>query len=414
MDLRKFVRSSEEEGVALLEDLVRMPSVRGKEGQVAMYLLERFSEVGEAELVPVPESIVDDPEYSFPLEGIRYEDRPNLRVRVPGSGGGRSLIVNTHMDVVPPSHGQEDPFLPKLREGAVWGRGACDAKGQIVAIYLALKALKKAGFRPAGDVTVHLVVEEECGGNGTLAFVREGEGADGVLVMEPTGLSAFPSVRGAVWFEVKVLGRSGHSAQAGKVVSALKEAIRAVELLEEYHSRLLEESRDVPLFESYSDPMPITFGTFHAGEWPATVPREAVLRGVLGFLPNRTREQVEAEMREVLSSGGGWLGEHYELRFLYRHNSSVTPPDHPLVGTLVEACRGSGWEPEVKGMPASCDAWFYRELLGVPTVVFGPGELGYAHSSEEHIKVEDLVRGAEALARFIVDWCGGQEFPLGA
>jgi acetylornithine deacetylase len=272
---------------------------------------------------------------------------------------------------------------------------------------MALAAAKRLGLKLRGDVLAHLVVEEEAGGNGTLAMVRRGENADACVVMEPTDLHILSSVRGAVWFRVTFTGRPGHSGRAGETISALKMAVRGIEILEHYHARLLAASRGIPLFDLFPNPMPVTFGKLAAGDWPATVPARAVVEGVMGLLPNKTRYQVMEEMRQALiESGDTWLREHFQLEFLYRHDAHVLDPAHPLVASLKSACLEAGSPGEVGAMTASCDSWFYNNQLHIPTVVFGPGSLGFAHTNEEQIGLEEIADGAAILVRFLADWCG--------
>jgi len=406
--LRAAIEAHRDQAVDLLSDLIGFPSTRDDEGPAVRYLQERLQELVDAcELVPVADSIQEDPDYSFPLDDFTYADQPNLRVVRRGIGGGKSLIINTHIDVVPPSPGQEKPFAARLENGIVHGRGACDCKGQIATLYLALTALKEMGVQLKGDLIGHIVIEEECGGNGTLAFVRGADRADAAIVLEPSDLKILPSIRGAVWFATTCYGRAGHSGQAGRTVSALKEAIRAIEILEGYHDRLLAASKGHPLYDAFDNPMPITFGMMEAGDWPAMAPNWATFKGVLGFLPTRTKEQIMEEMQEALRvEGGDWLPGHFDMDFIYRHDCSEVPVDHALVRTLEAACRNSGRDPEVAAMPASCDAWFYSNLIEVPAVVFGAGSLGVAHSAQEQIPVRDIVKGAEILARTVAAWCG--------
>ena len=407
-EVRKALKARKDEVVEVLCDLIRLPSTRGNEGPVARYLLDRMADlVDVCEPVSIAENIVEDSDYSFPLEGLTYKERPNVRLVKKGAGGGKSLLFNTHMDVVPPSQMQERPFDPQVKNGVIFGRGACDAKGQIATLFLALRVLDDLGIALKGDVIVHFVVEEECGGNGTLACIRGPDRTDAAVVLEPTGLMCLPSVRGAVWFEVTCTGRSGHSGQAKATVSALKEAISAIHILEGYHARLLAASKGIPLFDAFENPMPITFGTMAAGDWPATAPQKATFKGVLGFLPNKTKEQIQEEMRRVLiDEGDDWLKEHFDLNFIYRHDSSVIPQDHPLVQTMTQACRRSDLKPEVTAMPASCDAWFYNNLLDIPTLVFGPGKLQTAHSNHEQIAVAEILKAAETLIELMRTWGG--------
>jgi acetylornithine deacetylase len=401
-DLRNAVDSLRGETERFLCDLIRFPSLPGQEMDALDYAAQRFAEIGEVERIPLSNSLRQDPDYADPIPGLDYEGRFNLRIRVPGRDSGPSLLFNTHLDVVPPSQGQDRPFDPQLQAGLIRGRGACDAKGQAATLFTALLALKHLGHTPKGDVLIHLVVEEEVGGNGTLAMIRRGEQAGACIVMEPTDLRILSSVRGAVWFRVICTGKPGHSGRAGDTVSALKMAIRVIEILERYHARLLASSRGLPLFDQFANPMPITFGKLAAGDWPATAPARAVVEGVLGLLPNKTRYQVMDEMRQaILDAGDEWLCEHFALQFMYRHDAHVLDPSHPLVTGLQACSREAGAPGEVSAMTASCDSWFYNNQLRIPTVVFGPGSLRFAHSNEEHIPLDDIATAATILARFI-------------
>jgi len=405
--IRAAVEAGRRETEEFLCDLIRYPSTPGKERAAMECAAARFARLAEVEHVQLDNSLREDEDYSWPVPDLEYDGRFNLRLRRPGSGGGRSLLLNTHMDVVPASKDHERPFDPRVIDGEIWGRGACDAKGQVAVMYAALGALERLGLKLPGDVLIHLVVEEEVGGNGTLAMVRRGEQADGCIVMEPTDLKILPSVRGAVWFRVKLTGRPGHSGRAGDTVSALKMAIRVIEILEDYHARLLASSRGIELFDAFENPMPITFGKLNAGDWPATAPARAVVEGVLGLLPNKTRHEVMDEMRQAIVEGGDeWLREHFELEFMYRHDAHVLRADHPLVTGLEACCREFGAPGEVSAMTASCDSWFYNNQLRIPTLVFGAGSLGVAHSNEERIAVEDITRAAAILVRMIERWCG--------
>lgn len=114
-----------------------------------------------------------------------------------------------------------------------------------------------------------------------------------------------------------------------------------------------------------------------------------------------------AEMEAaVRASGDPWLAEHFEIDFTYRHDASVLEPNHPLVLALQDAVSSVGREPKVSAMTASCDAWLYNNQLGIPTVVFGPGTLGVAHSDQEHIAVGEMLAAAAALASFAEEFCG--------
>ena len=409
-EIRQAVKKHLDEARRLLCDLIATPSLSGNESAAMDLAADAFAKHTDVTHVEMTNSLRQDKDYSDPVGDIDYTGRYNLRAAIGGTGGGRSLLLNTHLDTVPPGQGQDQPYEPLVRDGLIFGRGSCDAKGQVASIYLAMAALRAMGVRLDGDLIAHLVTEEEVGGNGSLAMVRAGEKTDGCIILEPTDLKILTSIRGAVWFRIMLQGRSGHSGQAQRTKSALDMAITVIDILRDYHDRLLGESRGDPLFDKFPNPMPLTIGALHAGNWPATAPGEAVLEGVLGLLPNKTAQEVMDEMRSAIATEGGLeISENCDIHFTYRHDSSVVPVDHPLVKSLQAAANQTGHQGPIAAMPASCDAWFYNNQLKIPTVVFGAGSLGVAHSNNEHISLNDIAIAAEILANTVIRWCGASK-----
>ncbi len=216
--------------------------------------------------------------------------------------------------------------------------------------------------------------------------------------------NVYTSVRGAVWFDVRIQGKPAHSGCPGESVSALMEARKAMNALEDYHADLLRRSRGIPLFDDYENPMPLTFGELRAGDWPAIAPAEATFRGVMGFLINVTREQVMRDIEDVVRGASSWLRDHTEISFIYRHDACVTGPDDPFVMAVVEAARSSGLDPKILANPASNDMWYYRNFLGIPVVKFGPGSGKTCHKDNEQIRLDDIIKMAEVYVRFIIEW----------
>ncbi len=394
--------------VNFLCGLISRPSIPGLEMDAMNFLEDALRDAGlNARRVELSNELKNDPDYSDPIPNIDYEGRFNLAAEVEGRSSGRTLILNTHVDVVPPSEDMPAPWTPVVENGVVRGRGSCDAKGQAAVIYLILRVLRETGILKRGRVVAHLVVEEENGGNGTLALVRKGEKGDACLVFEPSDGKLFTSVRGAVWFRLECRGIAGHSGQAGKTRSALLMARDAMSLLEGYHADLLRRSRGFPLFDVYENPMPLTFGRLNAGNWPAAAPAVATLEGVLGFLPNMTKEKVMEDLCSLLANGDPFLAKNSRFHFMYRHDCSVLPPGNELGRMLLEAAARSNVSLSEGGMPASCDAWFYSRMLGIPTVVMGPGSLAVAHSKDEHISVDEIANMARVAVEFARRFCGG-------
>ena len=406
------VQARLDDATRFLSDLIAIPSLSGQEAQAMACAEQAFGRLAETQRIALSNELRADPRYSSPIEGIDYTGRWNLRVRLAGGGAGRRLLLNTHLDTVPASEDQGDPFTPTLRDGAIYGRGACDAKGQAATIYLALAALKDLGVRLGGDVVAHLVVEEEVGGNGTLAMARRGEVADGCVVLEPTECVLKTSIRGAVWFRIILTGSASHPGRGATAAprSALDMAIRVVDILKGYHARLLAGSRGLPLFEQYENPMPLVVGKCTAGTWPATVAGQAKLEGIIGLLPNRTAAQVVAEITEAIrAEGGPEIAANFRMEPTYRHDACVCPPEHPLPQALLAAAQAAGVASRAEAMCASCDACFYNNPpLSIPTVVFGGGSLGVAHARDEHMPLAGLAQAARTLVNLAARWCAAE------
>ncbi|MBQ4106766.1 MAG: M20/M25/M40 family metallo-hydrolase [Lentisphaeria bacterium] len=404
--IRQTVQEMLPQAQQFLCDIMKFPSTSGMEHDEMLFIEQAFRQLPavEVERIPMSNAIRKDPDFCDPVPGIEYDGRFNLRVELPGVGGGRKLLFNAHTDTVPPSDGMTEAWNPRLEDGKIFGRGACDDKGQVAVFYLICLVAGKLGLRFRGDVVGHLVNEEENGGNGSLAMARTGEKGDACVVLEPTDSRILTEIRGAVWFRVVFHGIAGHSGEAGQTRSALLLARDGIGILEKYHADLLKSSRGFPLFDKYANPMPITFGKLHAGNWPAAAPNEAVLEGVLGFLPNKTKEDICAEMKAALIAGG-LKEEDFTLTFMYRHDCSVVASDHELPQGLLKVAQETGYPLEIDAWTASCDAWFYNNQLEIPTVVCGAGTLKVAHSIKENIEVASIARTAEIMLNFMGDFC---------
>lgn len=382
-------------------ELLSIPSESGNEAAAQLFLYTQLQKLGlHCELQPISNTLRTHTDYSFPVRDLDYTGRSNLVLRQEGTG--KHMALNTHIDVVPPSPGQKNPYVPQIdQDGIVWARGACDAKGQVAAMALLFKAahdLPSCG----NALTGHIVVEEEYGGNGTLAVLEQEPTftADVLVNLEPTDLLLSPSIRGAVWFDITFPGVAGHAGSSKNTVSATDKAIAAISLLKEYHRSLLERSKDYGLFFGMDNPMPLTIGLFQAGVWPAMVPGEARIAGVLGFLPNMTKDAVMEQIHALFSKPENrWIADGAKIEFVYRHNAVETSPEHPVVQQLRAACRACGADDTLTAMTASSDGIFYQEH-GIPAIAFGPGRISDAHSCHENVRLEDILRAAEILYTF--------------
>lgn len=394
------------DAAAFLERLVSFQSVEGREGPAQECVARALADAGlEVHLEGIDEALREDPEFT-PGNCASFEGRANVVARLAGAGGARTLIINTHSDVVPAVLWPEG-FVPAREGGMVSGRGAVDAKGQVAAIYLAAAALAATPFKPAGDVEIQVVIDEEVGGNGTLSLIRSGHTADAAVVMEPTSLAMHTANRGALWFRFEIEGRGSHMARKFEGESAIDHARELIDILYRLEAEMLDEARTHPLFKRYSHPVQVNVGKLIAGDWPASVASKAVLEGGIGFLPGRTIADMKRILRErVEREAGAWLGGHYRLDFLGLHNEPFeTPPDAAVVGAFSQTLVESGLDGAPSGWIASCDARLFAKVAGIDTIVFGAGDLAAAHSGGESVELGEIRLAAEVLARFIQRWC---------
>ncbi|MCX8081917.1 MAG: ArgE/DapE family deacylase [bacterium] len=407
MNIKQAVEKNLKESVDFLKELIKIPSISGeREEQAQEFIKDKFNQFGKVNLIPVPEDIKKDPEYTLAEKELDYSKRKNLILELPSSGEGRSLILNSHIDVVP-AKTWDDAFSPVEKDGFIYGRGACDAKGQIAAIYLTLLTLKEIGVNLKGNLIAQSVIEEEVGGNGALALIRQGYKADGVIVLEATGLNICPANRGAVWYRLEIKGKSVHMGRITEGVNAIEKTCHLMHRMKEYERRLIEESKNVPLFEKYKQPVQVNFGTIRGDGWPSMVCGYVVLEGGVGFLPNKDLATIKKELKRVIEDcGDHWIINNYNLSFPKLHNDAYAiPPDHPLVEIMRKSAIDSGTIPDVEGFIASCDARLFNKVGNMPVVVFGPGKLEDAHSDTEKIKIEEIKTAAEILTLTVINWC---------
>ncbi len=407
-EISAAVAARAEQARAWLMQMISYPSTQGNETECQAYIKSVFEDIGfPAEYREIPDELVDDPEYSHSEDEQPYAGRYNLVARRAGSGGGHSLIVQAHADVVPAADWL-DAYQPKFDGEYVIGRGAMDDKGQIAMILMALAALGDLGVKLSGDLEVQIVIEEEVGGNGALALIRQGCQADGVVVLEASNLDVFPANRGAIWFRAKTTGTPTHMGNRHEAENAIEKMMEAIKWMLVYEKELIAASAGYPLFERYEAPVQLCLGTICTEGWPSMVAGECVMEGGVGFLPNKKMADVKQELYEaVMRSDDQWLREHFELTFPRLHNDAYEiAPDHPLVTTVHQAACDCGIDSEVYGWNVSCDARLYARLANLPTVVYGASDISQAHSDGEKVLWQEVVEGAEGLTNAVINWCG--------
>jgi acetylornithine deacetylase len=413
--LREAIADRKDEIVALARDLIRFPSTKGNEADAQRFYADKLRELGaEVEsFEPDIEKMRQHP--AFVSERETFAGSPVVAGVLKGAGGGRSIILCGHMDVVDPGVGQwtHSPWDPVVKDGKLYGRGAVDMKGGAAAHYTAVKVIRQMGVKLKGDVTILSTIDEECGSTGILSLIDRGYKADAAICTEPVSLKITVATTGSTWFKIKVFGKSAHGGVAYAGVNALYKAIPIIERIQK-----LEEERRLRLFGTVpiynGAPIPFCAGVnkIQGGTWPAIVPAEVTLEGRVGLSPLEKVEDVHKELEEAVYSvarADPWLRDHMPAIEYYksRWNSGCVAEDHAFVETLRGAYKQvRGTEGEFAGMFACSDSGTLIQFGGVPAVDFGPGPQNMAHQTDEYVDIEDLVTTSQIVAAAILDWCG--------
>ncbi|WP_374449205.1 M20/M25/M40 family metallo-hydrolase [Stella sp.] len=444
-----------ERSVAALADLVRVPSLTGEEGAAQQHLAARLRAIGaeidltEPDVAAMFERFPAVAQYpthwqhdlilpydrlptaaalrQSGLEDVlNYRGRPNLVGILRGTGGGRSLILNGHVDTVtvePRGEWTRDPFGAEIVDGLMYGRGTSDMKGGQMAALMALTWLAEAGVRLRGDVLYQSVVNEEHAGNGTLDLVRRGFTADAAIVLEPTNNTISVSHPGGLYWQVRVPGtqrspgaRWSDGRQDGvSAIEKLPVVIGALLALEQgYNAR----RSDDPM-EAGRAPFALVIGKVQGGHYETVTAGEAVLKGGTYFSPaagdvGDIMDGFRAAIDRANQSDPFLAANPARLEFLHHDDSTRQSPQIPLARHIGEVVARRGGRGEPCPGPFCCDMRHLVNQGGIPTVIFGPGTIAQAHKPDEHIRVEEYLESIEHLIEFIWHWCNEDAEPSAA
>lgn len=399
-----------------LAALVHFPSIVGYEGPVQQHMRSRLQRLGlEIDEFEADTNTVSQHPAYVPLPA-NYSGRPNVVGVLAGSGGGRSLILNGHVDVVSPepiSQWRHDPWGADIVDGKLYGRGATDMKGGLVAGLWAIEGVLRAGFRPVGNVAFENVIEEEAGGSGgTLACFLRGYTADAMLVPEPQPRIAV-SHAGVLYFRVRVYGETAHAGLAHIGTNAIGKLNLIYDALVALDRERGEHVHYPDIDRGSGRSCHLCVGTYHSGDWPSTVAGRAELEARISFVPGETQAQirslVEQTIRRVAESDE-WLREHPpEVEwFGWRTDPWRQDPGHPFIQTLLDATRQVRGAPaEIIGKAAAMDTRF-ASFFGTAAASYGVDGANI-HGIDEYVRIDSVIECAQVIALTIANWCGLQE-----
>ena len=444
----QYIDGHKESYISFLQDLIRIPSITGYEKKAQEFVRKKISEIGaEAEFLEpdlkkmfekfpevaqVPSigeegldmPLMTDDKFTYeqimasPYDRLKsYKDRPNVIGRIKGTGGGRSLILNGHIDTVPvgdETKWKHDPFGGEIEDGKMYGRGTVDMKGGIATMIFAVEALQKLGIKLKGDLMMQSVVNEEHAGGGALGAVAAGLKADAAIVVEPSGSSEIiqKGSCGGVYWEVRIKGFEAHAGARWR--GREQYGVSANEKCACIIANLLKMESEVNKEETL---MSFCIGKLHGGTYATASAPECVMNGVAYFYPklgtgpagiNRVKKLIRDA---VLSADDPWLKanppsikfQHYDDA--YELDSSKDAVLKTVAGCITDVLGNQN--PGVGIAGGGGDARHLGNQGGIPAIYYGPGNAAVAHSTDEFIELDDYIKGIKVLAVAVYRWCNG-------
>ena len=408
---QKGLAALDEQGlIEALRDLVRIPSVTGQEAAAQNWLAQQMRHFGlDVDLWDIDVAELQRHPQFPGMEVDRSKDRAvglvaTWRREAGAASPGRRLVFNGHVDVVPEgdrASWQHKPWGADLVDGRIYGRGASDMKGGLMAALFAIKAIKDSSVPINGSLMVQSVIGEEDGGIGTFASLLRGHRGNAAIVCEPTWLNLIPAQAGALTFTVRVPGKSAHACVRLEGVSAIEKYL-------DIHRTLIQLERERngevehPLLGKLPLPYPLSIGRVQAGNWSSSVPEELIFEGRIGVAMGEASDAVRRQFERTLinlAEEDPWLRDHpLEIKWSGgQFESGEIPLDHPLV-KLCQHCIVdlTGHEPVLQGAPYGSDLRLLVNFGAIPTVLFGPGDVRVAHMPDEHTESSQVILAARA------------------
>ncbi|MFI5449371.1 MAG: M20 family metallopeptidase [Candidatus Bathyarchaeia archaeon] len=372
------------------DHLIRLKSVNppGREAETADYVGQLMSQIGMEVQVHQLEP-----------------DRANVIGRIEGTGGGPKLMLNGHLDVVPPGEldqWRHPPFEPHVEGGQLFGRGSCDMKGGVSAILAAVKSIADSKTKLKGDLLVTFVADEESLGKGVNDIVERGYSADMAVIGEPTRLQVVTAHKGLIWVELTAFGKSAHASTVksndrGDEVNAIYKMCKAISATENY----------LPVLEKINHKLvgnpTISVGEISGGTKPNVVPDNCRAMIERRMLPGERSDQVIQEIRKLFDSIG--MSDRkfkYDLQIVNIRDAAEISEHEKIV----KLCRNSvkevtGIDPGITGFIATSDMATLVNRAKIPTVLLGPGDLAQAHAPNESVSIKELILAARIYEHLI-------------
>ena len=389
-----------------LRELLAIPSVTGSaaESELQHVLAARLDALGLDVDLWAMDLLALRADSEFPGVEAPRDEAWGLVAVTPGGGDGPTLILQGHVDVVPPGDAAQwrgDPFVPKITGDVVHARGACDMKAGLVANLAALAAIRASGARLRGRIAAHFAVSEEDGGLGAFGTLRRGHSGDACIITEPTGGALVTANAGALTFRIEVAGKATHASTRDAGISAIDAYLPIHAALARLEAR--RNAAPDPMMSDHAIPYALSVGRLRSGDWASSVPDLLVAEGRLGVRLDEDPAQARAALDTCVAdaaAANAWLRTHPPTVTWPggQFASGRLAPDSPLLDLVRDAHADAvgGARLAERGAPYGSDLRLYAGA-GVPTLHFGPGDVRLAHGPREQVRVSEIVGATRVL-----------------
>ena len=390
-ELSRRIEAMREEIVETLRDLIRIPSITGDEARIGAHVAEICRAMGlEVEIVEAEPG------------------RPNVVARWDSGQPGPHLLLNDHLDMVPPGpleYWTHPPYDADVADGRIYGRGAIDTKSGVTTLLMAIKAARESDLPIRGRLTLIFSCDEEVGGAlGMQHLARAGYlDADLALVAEPTSMEVEIGTKGRLHLEITTRGTATHAARPWLGHNAIDDMADVIRELGELATELA--TRTHPLLGQAT----LSVGRIDGGTVPNMVPNKCVLGIDRRLLPDEDPDEAEAEIAAILDRVKARRpGFDASLERHVWWPGYALDADEPIVRAARDAVeKVVGKPPVVRGKDAGTDASWINVLGGIPVVMFSPGDGFTAMNADENVGIDDLVTATKVIGQLVSDVLGG-------
>ncbi len=395
--------------------LIKHPSLLGDEESAQNFIEETFTSMDlVVDRFAINHEALKTVEGYSPSVG-EWDGHDNIvGVHRTKSSKGNSLILNGHIDVVPV--GAEDlwsskPFDPVIKDGRIYGRGGGDMKAGIAAYIFAFNSLKKLGYRPASDVFLQSVVEEECTGNGALACLHRGYKADAAIIPEPFNETIMSAQMGVMWLQIEVTGKPAHVLHDTQGNNAIEATFKIWAHLKKLASEWNKNKHLHPPFHAAEAPVKFNLGKISGGEWASSVPTRCQMDIRCGFFPGQSpkeiQQAIERHLEITIKNDSSLENINYTIAYSgFQSPGCVVDTSSKFISLLSDTHEKELGRPaELFASAATTDVRTFQLYGHIPATCYGPEALNI-HGIDESVSIQSTVDVSRVICHFITQWCG--------